>query len=185
MPAPVSLRTERLVLRSWTDDDRAPFAALNADPVVMEHFPKPLSRIESDQAVERIRDGMAERGWGLWAAERTDTGAFIGFVGLSVPTFEAPFLPGVEIGWRLAREHWGNGFATEGASAALAFAFDVLGLDEVLSFTVVANRRSRRVMEKLGLRHHPDEDFDHPALPDGSPLRRHVLYRITAEQYAT
>lgn len=185
MPAPVSLRTERLVLRSWTDDDRAPFAALNADPVVMEHFPKPLSRIESDQAVDRIRDGMAERGWGLWAAERTDTGAFIGFVGLSVPTFEAPFLPGVEIGWRLAREHWGNGFATEGASAALAFAFDVLGLDEVLSFTVVANRRSRRVMEKLGLRHHPDEDFDHPALPDGSPLRRHVLYRITAEQYAT
>jgi RimJ/RimL family protein N-acetyltransferase len=184
VPAPVTLRTERLVLRPWTDADREPFASLNADPVVMEHFPSTYDRRQSDEQVDRFQAGIDERGWGLWAAEHTDTGELVGFVGLTVPTFDAPFLPGVEVGWRLARRHWGNGFAPEGGRAALGFAFDVLGLDEVLSFTAVGNHRSRRVMEKLGLRHHPDEDFEHPNLPEGSPIRRHVLYRITADQRA-
>jgi ribosomal-protein-alanine N-acetyltransferase len=182
--APVTLRTDRLLLRPWDDADLDPFAALNADPEVMEHFPAPLTREQSDAAVGRFRAAFDEQGWGLWAAERLDTGAFIGFVGLSEPAFDAPFLPGVEVGWRLGREHWGHGFATEGGTAALAFAFDVLGLDEVVSFTTVGNERSRRVMERLGLRHHPDEDFVHPNVPADSPIRHHVLYRITAEQRA-
>lgn len=176
---PATLRTARLLLRPWRDEDRAPFAALNADPVVMEYFPSVLTREESDAFVDRIGTGFDERGWGLWAAERTDSGAFIGFIGLAVPGFEAPFLPGVEVGWRLAQEHWGQGFAPEGAAEALRFAFKDLELAEVLSFTAVQNAKSRRVMEKIGLRHHPDEDFDHPSLAEDSPIRRHVLYRTT------
>jgi ribosomal-protein-alanine N-acetyltransferase len=180
--APITLRTERLVLRPWQDADRAPYAELNADPRVMEFFPAPLTREQSDAHVDHIQATFAAQGWGLWAAERTDTGEFIGFIGLSIPSFEAPFLPGVEVGWRLAHDHWGQGFAPEGGRAALGFAFDVVGYDEVLSFTTVANAKSRRVMEKLGLRHHPDEDFDHPNVPEGDPIRPHVLYRITAEE---
>jgi ribosomal-protein-alanine N-acetyltransferase len=179
----VSLQTERLLLRPWRPEDRAPFAALNADPVVMRWFPSVLTREESDALVDRIEGAFAEHGWGLWAAERRDTGAFTGFIGLSIPGFEAPFLPGVEVGWRLAQEHWGRGFAPEGAAEALRFAFEVLGLSEVLSFTTVANANSRRVMEKLGLVHHPDEDFDHPRVPADSPIRPHVLYRITREAW--
>jgi ribosomal-protein-alanine N-acetyltransferase len=179
----VSLQTERLLLRPWRPEDRAPFAALNADPVVMRWFPSVLTREESDALVDRIEGAFAEHGWGLWAAERRDTGAFTGFIGLSIPGFEAPFLPGVEVGWRLAQEHWGRGFAPEGAAEALRFAFEVLGLAEVLSFTTVGNAKSRRVMEKLGLVHHPDEDFDHPRVPADSPIRPHVLYRITREAW--
>jgi RimJ/RimL family protein N-acetyltransferase len=179
----VSLQTERLLLRPWRPEDRAPFAALNADPVVMRWFPSVLTREESDALVDRIEGAFAEHGWGLWAAERRDTGAFTGFIGLSIPGFDAPFLPGVEVGWRLAQEHWGRGFAPEGAAEALRFAFEVLGLAEVLSFTTVGNAKSRRVMEKLGLVHHPDEDFDHPRVPADSPIRPHVLYRITREAW--
>jgi ribosomal-protein-alanine N-acetyltransferase len=179
----VSLQTERLLLRPWRPEDRAPFAALNADPVVMRWFPSVLTREESDALVDRIEGAFAEHGWGLWAAERRDTGAFTGFIGLSIPGFEAPFLPGVEVGWRLAQEHWGRGFAPEGAAEALRFGFEVLGLAEVLSFTTVGNAKSRRVMEKLGLVHHPDEDFDHPRVPADSPIRPHVLYRITREAW--
>jgi RimJ/RimL family protein N-acetyltransferase len=149
----------------------------------MRWFPSVLTREESDALVDRIEGAFAEHGWGLWAAERRDTGAFTGFIGLSIPGFEAPFLPGVEVGWRLAQEHWGRGFAPEGAAEALRFAFEVLGLAEVLSFTTVANAKSRRVMEKLGLVHHPDEDFDHPRVPADSPIRPHVLYRITREAW--
>ena len=184
MGAPITLRTDRLLLRPWDEADREPYAALNADHEVMEFFQAPLTRDESDAHVERIRAGFDEHGWGLWAAERLDSGEFIGFVGLTVPSFDAPFLPGVEVGWRLARQHWGHGFATEGGTASLAFAFDALGLDEVLSFTTIENRRSRRVMEKLGLHHHPDLDFDHPNVPEGSRIRPHVYYRITADEYA-
>ena len=184
MGAPISLRTDRLLLRPWTDEDREPYAALNADPEVMEHFPAPLTREESDAAVDRFMAAFDEHGWGLWAAERLDTGEFIGFIGLAIPSFDAPFLPGVEVGWRLARDQWGNGFATEGGAAALAFAFDVLGFDEVLSFTAVENQPSRRVMERLGLHHQPDEDFVHPNVPADSHIRHHVLYRITADQRA-
>jgi len=182
--APITLRTDRLLLRPWNEADSEPYAALNADPEVMEFFHAPLTREESDAHVDRIRAGFDEHGWGLWAAERLDSGEFIGFVGLTVPSFDAPFLPGVEVGWRLARAHWGQGFATEGGTASLGFAFDALGLDEVLSFTTAANVRSRRVMDKLGLHHHPDEDFEHPNVPEGSPIRPHVLYRISAGQRA-
>lgn len=178
----VVLETPRLRLRAWVAADLLPFAALNADPEVMEHFPSPLDRAASDGLAERIRGNLAANGWGLWAAEvRPDvegpTG-FIGFIGLAEPRFDAHFTPAVEIGWRLAREAWGRGFATEGAQAALTYAFEGLGLDEVVSFTVPGNVRSRRVMAKLGLGHDPGDDFDHPKLPEGHAFRRHVLYRI-------
>lgn len=168
--------TERLRLRAWRPEDREPFAALNADPVVMEHFVAPLDRGESDAMVDRIEADFAERGWGLWAAERLDTGAFIGFIGLSVPGFEADFTPCVEVGWRLAKEHWGQGLAPEGAREAVRFGFDDLGLEEIVSFTYVGNESSRRVMEKIGMRF--DREFDHPRVPEGHRIRRHVLYTL-------
>jgi RimJ/RimL family protein N-acetyltransferase len=180
----VELETSRLRLRAWRPQDRQPFAALNADPVVMEHFPATLTRARSDASVDGFVDHLDRHGYGLWATERKDTGAFIGYIGLNAePGFEAPFLPGHEVGWRLACEHWGAGFAPEGARAALEFAFDDLSLDEVLSWTAVGNRNSRRVMDKIGLVHQPDEDFDHPNLPAGHRLSRHVLYRITADAH--
>jgi len=172
------LRTTRLLLRGWRDSDLAPFAALNADPEVMEHFPSTLSRVQSDGFADRIVAGLKRRGWGLWALEENSTGAFIGFVGLNPVPFEAPFTPAVEIGWRLARPYWGSGLATEAACAVLAHAFGPLGLEELVSFTSTTNLRSQRVMQKLGMRHDPADDFDHPTLPEGHRLRRHVLYRI-------
>lgn len=175
---PRELRTARLLLRRWRDDDRAPFAALNADPRVMEHFPSLLTREESDARVARIEAHFDRHGFGLWAVEVVDVAPFAGFVGLAVTPFEAKFTPSIEIGWRLAAEFWGQGIATEGARAALAFGFESVGLDEILSFTVPANVRSRRVMEKIGMAHDPQNDFDHPLLPAGHPLQRHVLYRI-------
>jgi ribosomal-protein-alanine N-acetyltransferase len=173
-----SLRTSRLLLRRWVTADREPFAALNADPRVMEHFPSVLTREESDGRVERIEAHFAEHGFGLWAVEVPGVTSFAGFVGLSTPYFEAHFTPCVEIGWRLAATYWGHGYATEAARAALAFGFEELELDEIFSFTVPENVRSRRVMEKIGMRHDPAGDFDHPLLPEGHRIRRHVLYRI-------
>ena len=173
------LRTERLSLRAWRDGDREVFAALNADPVVMEHYPSTLTPEESDAFADRIEARLAEHGWGLWAVEIVDTGAFAGYVGLSPQTWEAHFTPAIEVGWRLAHAYWGRGYAPEGAQAALDYAFGVLGLDEVVSFTAVTNVRSQRVMQKLGMTHDPADDFDHPALPEGDRLRPHVLYRIT------
>jgi RimJ/RimL family protein N-acetyltransferase len=175
---PRELRTERLVLRRWRPSDREPFAALNADPRVAEHLGGPLSREASDAVAARIEAHFARHHFGLWALEIPGVAPFAGFVGLSAPAFEAHFTPCVEIGWRLAARHWGAGYATEGARAALAFGFEALGQPEIVSFTVPANTRSRRVMEKLGMRRDPAGDFDHPALPPGHPLRRHVLYRI-------
>jgi RimJ/RimL family protein N-acetyltransferase len=172
------LGTERMLLRPWRIEDRQPFAALNADPRVMEHFPKLLSREESDELVARIEAHLVEHGFAQWAVEIPGVTSFAGFVGLSIPRFEARFTPCVEIGWRLAVEHWGHGYATEGARAALEFGFNQLGLAEILSFTVPANLRSRRVMEKIGMTHDPADDFDHPLLAPGHRLRRHVLYRI-------
>lgn len=173
-----TLETPRLRLRPWCDADLAPFADLNADPVVMEFFVAPFTRAESDATAARIRAHFDEHGFGLWAAIRRADDAFIGFVGLQVARFPAPFTPCVEVGWRLAHDAWGRGLATEGARAAVAFGFDTLELDAILSFTAVANRRSRRVMEKLGMRHAEGEDFDHPSVPEGHPIRRHVLYRL-------
>jgi RimJ/RimL family protein N-acetyltransferase len=170
------LRTERLLLRRWTDADRAPFAAMNADPRVMEHFPALMSREQSDRQVDRIEAGFAVHGFGLWAVEVD--GRFAGFTGLSVPCFEAPFLPVVEVGWRLAAEFWGRGYATEAARASIADGFERVGLREILSFTATANLRSQRVMQRLGMT--PDGTFEHPKLALGSPLRTHVLYRLSA-----
>lgn len=172
------LRTARLLLRGWRDEDLPAFAALNADPRVMEHMPSVLSRQDSDALAGRIRVRLGEEGLGLWAVEVPGRASFIGFAGLARPTFDAPFLPAVEVGWRLSQEHWGQGFATEAAQAAVAHGFGTLGLAEILSFTVPGNLRSRRVMEKLGMRHDPAADFDHPRVPPDSPLRRHVLYRL-------
>jgi ribosomal-protein-alanine N-acetyltransferase len=168
--------TERLILRRWRDDDRKPFAALNADPQVMEHFPARLTREESDLLVDRIEAGFEARGFGLWAVEVAATGEFIGFTGLAVPGFRS----GVEIGWRLARSAWGYGYASEAARAVLAEGFQRHGLREIISFTAAENIRSRAVMRRIGMTHDPADDFDHPALPDNSPQRRHVLYRIHA-----
>jgi RimJ/RimL family protein N-acetyltransferase len=175
---PAVLRTERLILRPWCDADLAPFAALNADPRVREHFPSCLTQAQSDAAAEGIRGFFDLRGYGLWAAEVVGGAPFIGFVGLAEPSFMAHFTPCVEIGWRLAHAHWGQGYATEGARAALAFGFETLGLAEIVSMTTVTNTRSRRVMEKLEMHRDPAEDFDHPNLAPGSPARRHVLYRL-------
>ncbi|MGH7680779.1 MAG: GNAT family N-acetyltransferase [Candidatus Eiseniibacteriota bacterium] len=175
---PREIQTERLLLRRWRPSDREPFAALNADPSVTEYLPTVLSRQEGDAFVTRASSHFDVHGFGLWAVELRGTGEFAGFTGLSTPRFEAHFTPSVEVGWRLGAQHWGHGYATEGARAALAYGFDVLGLDEVVSLTVPANTRSRRVMEKIGMTHDPADDFDHPLLPDGHPLRRHVLYRI-------
>jgi RimJ/RimL family protein N-acetyltransferase len=172
------LRTERLLLRPWRDEDLAPFAALNADPAVMEHFPSVLTREESDAMAARIRAYFAQRGFGLWALELPERASFIGFTGLAVPDFEAHFTPCVEVGWRLAQGHWGHGYATEAATAALRFGFERLQLEEIVALTVPNNRRSRRVMEKLGMTTKPEDDFDHPRVAQGHPLRRHVLYRV-------
>jgi RimJ/RimL family protein N-acetyltransferase len=173
-----SLETERLLLRQWRPGDREPFARLNADPAVMEFFPGCLSRAESDQGVDRIEKHFRDRGFGLFAAELLDDGAFIGFIGLNVPRFVAHFTPCVEIGWRLAAAYWGQGLATEGAREVVRYGFESLALDEIVAFTVPGNMRSRRVMEKLSMMRDPADDFDHPGLAEGHPMRRHVLYRI-------
>jgi len=173
------LETRRLLLRRWRDSDRVPFAALNADPRVMQFFPAVLSRTDSDRLVDRIEAHFEKHGFGLFAVELGQEGAFIGFIGLSVPDFEAPFTPCVEVGWRIAAAYWNQGLATEGAKAVLAYGFDSLQLSEIVSFTTVANAPSRRVMEKIGMTRAPQDDFDHPKLPEGHPLRPHVLYRIS------
>jgi len=174
----MELRTDRLVLRRWRDDDRAPFAALNADREVMKHFPSTLTRAESDAFIDRIEVFLEANGYGLWAVERLDRDEFIGFVGLALASFEAHFTPAVEVGWRLGRQHWGHGFATEAARIAVTDGFERLGLDEIVSFTATTNLPSQRVMERLGMTRDPEDDFDHPGVPIGHRLRRHVLYRL-------
>ncbi len=178
-PAP-ELRTERLLLRAWRPADLAPFAALNADPRVVEYLPAALTPAESDALVDRIEARFAAHGFGLWAVEVRGVADFIGFIGLNVPSFQAHFTPCVEIGWRLAAAYWGCGYATESARAVLEFGFHRVGLEEIVSFTAPANVRSRRVMERLGMRRNAADDFDHPGLPENHPLRRHVLYRMPA-----
>lgn len=177
------LTTDRLLLRHWRDGDRAPFAAMNADPAVMEHFPAPMTRERSDDLVDRLIAAHEQRGFGLWALEVLETGRFIGFTGLSVPGFQAHFTPAVEVGWRLAKDAWGNGYATEAARAALAYGFGPAGLDEVVSFTSTTNTPSQRVMQRIGMTHDEADDFDHPSLEPGHRLQRHVLYRITKSQW--
>jgi RimJ/RimL family protein N-acetyltransferase len=175
------LRTERLLLRRWRDADLEPLATLNGDPETMRFFPAPLTREESDAFAEQLRARLDAEGWGLWAVEVPGEADFVGFVGLARPSFEAHFTPAVEVGWRLAREHWGNGYATEAGRAALAYGFGDLGLEEIVSFTSRLNTPSIRVMERLGMTHDPADDFEHPRVPEGHPLRPHVLYRLRRE----
>jgi 3-dehydroquinate dehydratase/shikimate dehydrogenase len=177
VPDEPTLRTERLLLRPWQPGDREPFAAMSADPRVMEWFPSTLTAIEAAALADRIEHRFHEQGWGLWAVEVPGSAPFIGFVGLNRAD-EAVGFPSVEVGWRLAAAHWGHGYATEAARAALHHGFDTLRLEEIIAITSVGNTRSRRVMTKLGMVHHPDQDFDHPRLPANSPILRHVLYRI-------
>ncbi len=175
----MNLSTERLILRAWRESDRSEFARLNDDPVVMEHMPSRLTRDESDAMAVRIEQHIANHGWGLWAVEVKGGAPFIGYVGLAVPRFQAHFLPAVEIGWRLAQEHWGRGYATEAARASLRHAFEKLNLQQIVSFTVPLNRRSIGVMERIGMTRDPGGDFEHPNLAAGHPLRSHVLYRMS------
>jgi ribosomal-protein-alanine N-acetyltransferase len=181
--APSLLTTERLILRQWQDSDRDAFARLNADPVVMEHFPRLWTREESDSAVTRLQKSIGERGWGFWAVEVPRVAPFIGFVGLAVPRFTTHFMPCVEIGWRLTPEFWGQGYATEAANASLRYGFEQLTLKEIVAYTVPLNERSRAVMKRIGMTHDPADDFDHPNLPVGDALRRHVLYRMTRSHW--
>ncbi len=178
------LSTARLLLRRWRETDRAPFAALNADPLVMEYFPNRLTQAESDDLLAKIEAGFETRGYGLWALEVRATSEFVGFTGLAVPSFSAHFTPAVEVGWRLARSAWGQGYATEASLASVAFGFRDAGLDEIVSFTSAANVRSRAVMDRIGMTHDPADDFDHPELDEMDHLRPHVLYRISTMNWA-
>jgi RimJ/RimL family protein N-acetyltransferase len=178
----IELETPRLLLRQWRATDREPFAALNADPLVMAHFPAPLTREQSDALADRCERLIAQRGWGAWATEIKATGEFIGFVGLHIPQDDLPLSPCVEVLWRLARPQWGHGFATEAARGALQVGFEDLKLAEIVSFTVPANIRSRAVMERLGMQMDA-ATFEHPSLPAGHPLRTHVSYRLSREQW--
>jgi ribosomal-protein-alanine N-acetyltransferase len=176
------LTTERLLLRSWKPEDRAPFAALNADPEVMEHFPAHLTREESDAAIERFQRSLETYGYTLWALEVRTTGEFIGFTGIQNVPYELPFTPAVEVGWRLARSAWGHGYASEAARASLEYGFETAGLKEIVSMTTTTNLRSQAVMERLGMTRDPADDFDHPRVSEG-PLRRHVLYRKRQKRF--
>lgn len=169
-----TLRTERLILRPWRDDDLEPFAALNSDPAVMEFFPSLLTRAQSDSVAARIRNHFERDGFGLWAVEAPGVAPFIGFTGVQHPSF----MPGVEVGWRLARPHWGSGYATEAAGAAIAWGFAHLDVSEIVAMVVPENLRSQRVMEKLGMRRDPSADFEHPSIAEGHPRRAHWLFRL-------
>jgi RimJ/RimL family protein N-acetyltransferase len=174
------LETTRLVLRPWRAQDLEPFATMNADPAVMAHMPSCRTREESAAVVNRIRRHFDDHGFGLWAVELIDCQRFIGYAGISHVAFCASFTPAVELAWMLARDCWGRGLATEAGRAAVDFAFGELGLPSLVAFTTPANSRSRGVMSRLGMRHDPTGDFLHPRLPEGHPLRPHVLYRLDA-----
>ena len=183
MSAFVTLSSSRICLRQWRDEDRLAFAAMNADVRVMEFFRTRLSRTESDGMVDGIQKHFSEHGFGLWAIEVPGVAPFVGFAGLAVPWFSAHFTPCVEVGWRLAFEHWGQGYATEAARLALGYGFGTVALPEVVSYTSATNHRSRAVMERLGMCRDPADDFDYPALPEGHPLQPHVLYRLGSRSY--
>ncbi len=182
---PVIIWTDRLVLRQWSNEDLEPFASMNADAKVREYFPGLLTREESNHSVSLMSNHIEKYGWGFWAASLAETGEFIGFIGLQEVHFQATFVPAVEIGWRLAFKHWGKGYATEGALASLRYGFETLKLNEIVSFTAVENSRSRAVMQKIGMHHDSHDDFDHPKLVEGHPLRRHVLYRLGENEWRT
>jgi len=177
------IQTERLILRLWTKDDLLPFAAMNADPRVMEYFPAVKTFEESLKEYQSILDHFEKHGYGWWAVSERNKNHFIGFIGLRYLDFSAPFTPAIEVAWRLAYDYWGKGYATEGAKASLEYGFKILRLKEIIAFTSTPNIRSQNVMKKIGMHHDPKDDFDHPKLSLEHPLRRHVLYRITSEEY--
>jgi RimJ/RimL family protein N-acetyltransferase len=176
MPGKVYIETPRLILRDWTDSDTEPYIALNADREVMEFFPSPKNAAETIEQIARLQTGITERDYGFFAVERRDNGGFIGFTGLTQPGFDAWFTPCVEVGWRLSRQNWGYGYASEAAAACLQFGFETLGLSEIYSFTSIHNVRSEKVMQRIGMTQHGY--FDHPSIENGHFLRKHVLYRI-------
>lgn len=182
MRLPCEIRTPRLFLRQWREADRQPCAAINADPDVMRFFPSTQTAESSSRSVDTWAEEIEQRGWSNWAVEVTESGRFAGFIGLTVPRRALPFMPCVEVGYRLAKEHWGHGFASEGARAALDFAFERLHLQEVVSFTALLNLPSQAVMKRIGMLD-ANEDFDHPAVPQASPLKRHCLYRIDRQRW--
>ncbi len=172
------IETQRLILRRWRETDRAPFAAINADPKVMEYFKTPLTRAESDSFIDRMEDVFEQNGYSFWAVEEKISGKLLGLTGLAPVMFDAPFTPAVEIGWRIASDSWGKGYAPEAARMAFDIGFRYLDLPEIVSFTAVINQKSRSVMEKLGMTQDVAGSFDHPNLPEGHMLRPHVLYRM-------
>jgi RimJ/RimL family protein N-acetyltransferase len=176
------LETDRLILRRWHSSDIEPFVSLNADPRVMEFFPATLSRLESEAMITKIEKKFEDYGFGIWATELKEPKIFIGFIGLNVPRTPLPFSPCTEIAWRLAFDHWGKGYAQEGARAVLAYGFEELSLEEIVSFTTLGNIRSRHVMERIGMTRDTKGDFDHPEIPTGHPLKKHVLYRKTRSE---
>jgi len=179
---PPAVETPRLLLRQWRDADLDTWAEMNADPRVMEFFPHLLDRANSNEAASKMRARIDRDGYGLWAVEIKQTGAFAGLIGLNEMAPDIPVTPRREVGWRLAFNAWGHGYATEGAQAALRFAFEELDWPEVVAVTATINERSQRVMRRLGMVRDPGADFDHPRVPEGSRLRRHVLYRIDRER---
>ena len=174
----IILETERLILREWLPEDATPFAKMNSDPAVMEYFPKKLSMSETEAMILKLQDEQSRNGMTFWATELKSTGEFIGFVGIRRFDDSLPFGPGTEIGWRLKKSVWGIGLATEGALACLNYGFTRFRIDEIVAFTAIQNTRSMRVMEKIGMKRDPHGDFDHPRVPDGHPVKRHVLYRV-------
>ena len=176
----IIIETERLILRTWQEHDIESMAAINEDPKVCEYLPGIANREATAAGIAKIRQHYEDHGFSLYAVELKSSSTFIGFLGLMIPSFKAHFTPAVEIGWRLASDHWNQGYA----KAVLAYAFDTLKLNEVVSFTVVNNKASRRVMEKIGMQHNPADDFAHPNLADGHPLRQHVLYRISKKEFS-
>ncbi len=182
MSTPDEITTDRLVLRRWREADLVAFAEINGDPVVMEFFPAPLDRRQSDAFVSWAEGSFADHGFGMWAVERRSV--LIGSVGLATVSFPAAFAPAVEVGWRLGKDHWGHGYATEAARAALTFGFDQVGLDEIVSFTAACNQRSQSVMARIPMTRDPGCDFDHPRVAPDSPLRCHVLYRASRRNWS-
>jgi RimJ/RimL family protein N-acetyltransferase len=178
------IKTQRLLLRRWRKTDLKGFAAINADPIVMEYFPSVLTEAETARMIARFEGHFQDHGYGLWAVEHGASGELVGFAGLVVPTFEAHFTPAVEVGWRLGQAHWGNGYATEAARGAIRFAFEQAELDEIVSFASPENTRSTQVMERLGMTHKAADDFNLPSVPEDSPVKRQVLYRLSAARWA-
>lgn len=178
----MEMETQRLRLRRWKKEDRIDFARINADPIVMQYYPNVLSTVESNAMADRIESLFTAKGWGFWAVEHINDQRFIGFVGLHEPNYKLPVTPCVEIGWRLAKEYWGYGYATEAASACLAVAFETLDLPQVYSFASVTNKKSQAVMQRLGMVN-TQINFEHPMIPDNHPLREHVLYKIDKQEW--